>query len=261
MEKRELVRFDKVRKTFIGADGNPVDAVKDLSFTLSSGECCCLLGPNGAGKTTSIMMLLGFTPISSGDIIVAGASVSTATAQARARISYIPDEVALYRNLSGLKNMQFFDKLLGKKHPPQHYLDLGARVGLGEPAMRRKLSTYSKGMKQRLAIAVALLKEADVFVLDEPTTGLDAIGIRELFEVIRELRGLGKAIVVTTHDLMHVSDFADRVLFLLDGSIRKELQASDIAAGVDVEQTYVDLIQAGSATRGVQQQRAAAAAT
>lgn len=238
-----MLEFQKVVKKFPSPGGKDYVAVSDLSFTIGPGECCCLLGPNGAGKTTSIMMMLGFTPLDSGAIMVCGNSVMDNPIETRKRISYIPDEVALYQNLTGIQNLQFFDELIkGKRRSRDEYVDYAKTVSLNVQQLERRLFTYSKGMKQRLAIAVSLLKDASIYVFDEPTNGLDAVGVKELIEILLKLREMKKAILVTTHDLLHVSAFANKVLFLQNGKISRQIVDPELKT-LNLETEYIRMIQ------------------
>ena len=234
-----MLVFDRVSKIYSNPKRGSTRALEDVSFELKPGDCCCLLGPNGAGKTTLLRTMLGFLPLTSGDIRVAGVSVREDAARARDHISYIPDEVALYRDMTGRQNLDFFARLSGARR--DDYDVLAQRVGLREGALDLKLRDYSKGMAQRLAIGVALLKTAKVYALDEPTNGLDALGIRELIDILHRVRQDGGIVLVTTHDLMHVSALATRVLFLFGGVIRHAIEGDHIKT-TDIEELYVDLV-------------------
>lgn len=236
-----MIAFNNVVKHFPLGKGKHHKAVQGVTFDVKPGEICCLLGPNGAGKTTSINMLLGFLPITDGDVTICGVSVSKEAVAARKQVAYIPDEVALYRNLSGLRNLRFFGALQGGAKRSDHdYEALGAKFLLDATALRKKVHTYSKGMRQRLAICVAMLKEAPVYVLDEPTAGLDAVGVKQLLEILRSLREQGKAVLVTTHDLLHVSSFASKVVFLHGGRIQQTLHEAEIR-NTNLEEVYIDI--------------------
>ena len=241
-----MVIFQKVSKAYPGPDGRPRVALRDVSFELRPGECCCLLGPNGAGKTTLMRMMMGFLAPTDGEISVWGTSVRRDPVGVRRHISYIPDEVALYRNLTGRRNLEFFASLVGRSDTD--LVALASTVGLAPEALDRKLMQYSKGMRQRLAVAVSLLKDAHVYAFDEPTNGLDAIGLLELIATIKRLRDDGKVVLVTTHDLLHVNAFATRVLFLMDGKIHQEIREDDLAS-VNLEHLYVELISRRSALK------------
>ena len=235
-----MIHFQQVVKTYT-TGRTSFTAVDQLELIIKPGECCCLLGPNGAGKTTSIMMMVGFLPITEGDIQICGVSVRDSPTEARTHISYMPDEVALYANLTGMQNLRFFGDLLKKTFSRSDYEGIAKKLGLSSDALQRKLSFYSKGMIQRLAICVALLKEASVFVFDEPTSGLDAVGVRDLLQIIKSLREQGKTILVTTHDLLHVGAFASKVVFLANGKIHRSMSERELSSA-NLEEEYIRLV-------------------
>jgi len=234
-----VIEFIDVVKTFKTPSGL-FDAVNHVTFTVSPGECCCLCGPNGAGKTTSILMMLGFLPVTRGQIKVCGTSVVSEAVKARRVISYIPDQPALYRNLTALQNLSFFDELLGRRRTDDEYLELLARVDLVPKQAHRKVWSFSKGMMQRLAIAISLLKNAQVYVFDEPTTGLDPRGIFDFLEICSSLTAQGRTVLITTHDLLHVQTFATTVQFMVGGRIARTFDRASLAH-VKLEQIYLEL--------------------
>lgn len=238
-----VLEINNIEKTFTNKDSEKNKALAGISFHIDRGECVCLLGPNGAGKTTTIMMTLGFVVPSSGEINICGTSVIKQPEVARTFISYIPDEVALYPNLTGYENLFFFDELLPTQSRSKEELSkIADTIGLSPIALAKPVKSYSKGMKQRLGIAVALLKDSPFFIFDEPTNGLDAVGIKEFIQIISTLKGLGKGILVTTHDLLRVSSFANRVIFLKNGKIHKQFEQEGINSGLNLENEYLSII-------------------
>lgn len=192
-------------------------AVDDVSLSIHRGEVFGLIGHNGAGKSTLFKMMLGLLPPSCGQIRIAGESVMSRNArQVRQRIGYLPENVALWDNLSGLETLNFFARLKG--------LDtttcpaLLERVGL-EHAGERPVRTYSKGMRQRLGFAQALLGKPQVLFLDEPTTGLDPRAIHFFWDTLAELRAEGLTIVLTSHILAELQHRVDRVAVMANGRV------------------------------------------
>jgi len=179
--------------------------LRDLSLRIPAGRIVGLLGGNGAGKTTTLNLILGFLKPDSGSIQVKG------------QTAYISENVALYPELTGRENLQIFSAYAGRELSDDDASKLLARVGMMPDAGNRRLSSYSKGMRQRVAIAIALAKQANIFLLDEPTTGLDPSALRELAQLLRELAVDGASILLTTHDLWHLSMDSDEVAILRDG--------------------------------------------
>lgn len=189
-----------------------VRAVDELSLTLEEGEAFCMLGPNGAGKTTTINLFLGFIRPTSGTARVKGIDVVADPLAARARLAYVPEDVQLYPQLSGVENLAYFLSLAAGAVPPRSELGrMLVEVGLPEEAAIRRASGYSKGMRQKVALALTLLRKADVLILDEPTTGLDPGAVRELAGVLERMRDSGTAIFMVTHDLTIACAVASRV--------------------------------------------------
>ena len=191
-------------------------AVDDVSFAAGRGEILGLLGPNGAGKSTTIKMLIGLLPPDDGRVEILGLDMASNRAEIQARIGVVFEEKNLYPSLTGRENLAFFARLFGLRDVD---LDaLLARVGLGERG-RDRVSGYSKGMRQRLTVARALINQPDVLFLDEPTDGLDPVSARSIRALIREEAGRGAAVLLTTHDMHEADALSDRVAFINDGRI------------------------------------------
>lgn len=191
-------------------------AVDDVSVTLAAGEVLGFLGPNGAGKSTTIKMLIGLLRPDAGTIEVLGMPMATQREAIQARIGVVFEEKNLYPALSGRENLAFFGRLFGLRAVD---LDaLLARVGLAGRGDDR-VGSYSKGMRQRLTVARALLHRPDVLVLDEPTDGLDPVSARAIRQVIREEAERGVAVLLTTHDMYEADELSDRVAFIDAGRI------------------------------------------
>jgi ABC-type multidrug transport system ATPase subunit len=191
-------------------------AVDGVSFSLAPGETLGLLGPNGAGKSTTIKMLIGLLRPRAGRIEILGMRMPKERAAIQARIGVVFEEKNLYPNLSGRENLAFFARLFGLRD-----VDLDGlldRVGLAQRG-RDRVSGYSKGMRQRLTVARALLNRPDVLFLDEPTDGLDPVSARSIRALIREEADRGVAVLLTTHDMYEADQLSDRVAFIDEGRI------------------------------------------
>jgi len=213
----------------------PVVALTDISFQLAPGEIACLMGPNGAGKSTLLRVLAGILLPSTGAVTVAGMDAAQPVSRFRARVAFVVgDERSFHWGLSGRHNLDFFAALHGHSFAEgRRRTDaLLAHVGLAEAA-DRLFRTYSRGMRQRLALARGLLGDAEVLLLDEPTLGLDPEGARELRRFLRDevIRGAGRTALIGTNDPGEAKALGDRVLFLERGRLRRDVPAS----GVDAE--------------------------
>lgn len=218
-------------------------AVKKLSLSVKAGEVFALLGPNGAGKTTTINLFLGFLSPDKGDVTVDGQSVSADPIAARRKLAYIPEQVMLYPRFSGVENLDYFSRLGGREHSRQELRDLLERVGLKAGPAERRVSTYSKGMRQKVGIALALATEAKALLLDEPTSGLDPSASHEFSQLLRKLAGEGVAILMATHDLFRAREDASRIGILIDGQLKGDYAAKELE-DVDLEQLYLKHIRA-----------------
>lgn len=217
-----------------------VTAVDGLNLTIEPGEVYSLLGPNGAGKTTTINLFLGFTAPDRGTARVGGLDVSRSPLETKRLLAYIPEQVTLYKNLSGLENLAYFTALAG--HDDYGDADLAGfltRAGLQEEAHRRHVATYSKGMRQKVGIALALAKDAKVLLLDEPTSGLDPAASFEFSELLRGMSRDGVAVLMATHDLFRAKDVATRVGIMHSGRLVRELREGELV-DVDLEALYLE---------------------
>jgi ABC-type multidrug transport system ATPase subunit len=191
-------------------------AVDGVSLSVSAGEILGLLGPNGAGKSTTIKLLIGLLEPDSGSIEVLGMAMPRQREAIQARIGVVFEEKNLYPNLTGRENLAFFARLFGLRDAD---IDgLLERVGLATRA-RDRVSGYSKGMRQRLSVARALLHRPDVLFLDEPTDGLDPVSARSIRALIREEAERGVAVLLTTHDMYEADELSHRVAFIDEGRI------------------------------------------
>ena len=202
-----LLTASQLSKTF----GN-FTAVNKVDIHINAGEMIALAGHNGAGKSTLMKMLLGLLTPTSGSISIN--SHSATSLAARQLIGYLPETAALYPNMTGFETLDFFADL--KHVSRERNRELLTRVGIIEAAKKR-VSTYSKGMRQRLALAQALLGQPKILLLDEPTTGLDPASRADFYRILDELRAQGTAILLSSHALAELADQADRIVIMKSG--------------------------------------------
>lgn len=196
----------------------PIHAVDGVDLEIGSGELFGLIGHNGAGKSTMFKMMLGLIPASAGEIHIDGAAVGGGDFRAvRRKVGYLPENVVLYDNLTGAETLAFFARLKGVS--PAANARLLDRVGLAHAAARR-VREYSKGMRQRLGFAQALLGSPKILFLDEPTTGLDPEAIRGFYAILRDLRSEGVTTVITSHILAEIQERVDRLAIMAAGKVQ-----------------------------------------
>jgi len=195
-------------------------AVDHISFDVGRGEIFGLLGPNGAGKTTTILMLLGLTDISEGEVRVLGFNPAREPLSVKRRVGYLPDTVGFYDGLTAADNLRYTARLIGfgKTEREKRIADALDRVGLAEFADNR-VGTFSRGMRQRLGLAEILMKGAQVAILDEPTSGLDPHATAELLGIIRGFKAEGVSVLLSSHLLERVQSVCDRVALFSAGRI------------------------------------------
>lgn len=209
-------------------------ALDTLNLRVEAGSLYCLLGANGAGKTTVINLFLGFLRPTAGSARIEGLDVLEHPVECKQQLAYLPESIALYDNLTARQNLAFFARLGGRRGISQEELDHALRsVGLPERTFQRRVRTFSKGMRQKVGIAIAMLKEASALLLDEPMAGLDPRAAEELMESLRRLRDQGTAILLSTHDLFRARQLADQVGILKEGRQvltfnRQELESQNL---------------------------------
>lgn len=218
--------------------------LRGMDLRVQRGEIYALLGGNGAGKSTTLNALLGFVMPKAGQVRVCGHDVSRDPMQARAQLAYVPENVALYEHLSARENIDYFLRLASDNGGNGENVRDGARIeqalkaaGLAEQAWDRRLSGFSKGMRQKVAIALALARAVPVLLLDEPNSGLDPQATSEFNRLLQSLREQQVAIFMVTHDLLSAAEVADRIGFLADGRIVEEFSASGTER-FDVRELY-----------------------
>ncbi|KAA0988668.1 ABC transporter ATP-binding protein [Dyadobacter aurulentus] len=216
-------------------------ALDNLNLTIRPGEIFALLGQNGAGKTTTINLFLGFIQPTGGSALVNGISVDEHPQEIKKHLAYIPETVTLYPNLTGLENLQYFSSLAGFKYSNQELSDLLTTSGLQSQSFEHKLAGYSKGMRQKVGIAIAVAKKAKVLLLDEPTSGLDPKASNEFSEIIRSLAENGTAILMATHDIFRAREVATNIGIMREGELVSTLNASEISAN-ELEALYLQTV-------------------
>jgi ABC-2 type transport system ATP-binding protein len=215
-------------------------ALDSLDLTVAPGQIYCLLGANGAGKSTTIKLFLGLLQPTSGSAQVDGIEVSADPQGARRRMLYIPETVALYDELTGLENLAYLAELgQVEERSPARLKACLAEAGLQESAFDRRTSGYSKGMRQKVGIALAIAKQAKALLLDEPTSGLDPQASAEFHALISRQRDRGAAILMATHDLFRAREVGDTIGLMRAGRLRRTLAADTITAQ-DLEALYLE---------------------
>lgn len=210
----------------VAAGYGAIAILNGMNLSVAAGEIHALLGGNGAGKTTTLNVFLGFLKPQRGEVRVCGADVVAASGGARRHIAYIPENVALYEHLTARENIDYLLELAGQRATSQEIAEALATAGLDASAHDRRVSGFSKGMRQKVAIALALARRTEALLLDEPTSGLDPQSTAEFNRLLLALRTRGVAILMVTHDLLSAADVADRIGFLDGGRLVEDVAAS-----------------------------------
>jgi len=215
-------------------------ALVNLDLQIMPGEIFCMLGANGAGKTTTIKLLLGFLTPTSGGAFVDGIDVALDPLSARRRLLYLPEQVALYGELTGLENLDYFAGLAGvADRNPLRLRGLLEQAGVPASAIDRRAIGYSKGMRQKVAIALSIAREARALLLDEPTSGLDPQASADFHRLLLRQRDAGAAVLMATHDLFRAREVATTVGVMRDGRLLRTFSAGDVTAR-ELEQLYLE---------------------
>jgi len=201
------------------------EVLSGISFAVDTGEVYALLGGNGAGKSTTLLSFLGFLSPSSGHVRVNGMDTISDIAAARKAITYLPESASLYEHLNACENIDYFLKLAGSSTTLDTIEAALDQVSLAAEARQRKLRDYSKGMRQKVALALAILRNTDILLLDEPTSGLDPKAIDEFHQIVRSLADRGKTILMVTHDVYGACQVADKIGLLHKGALVGEFSA------------------------------------
>lgn len=216
------------------------EALVDLNLSVAPGEVFCLLGANGAGKTTTINIFLGLLNPTSGKALINGTEVDHRGATNQ-MIAYIPEVVQLYGNMNSLENLEFFSRLSGHKHSRNELTSLLIKAGLQEKDLEKKLATYSKGMRQKVGIAIALSKKANVIFMDEPTSGLDPKATDEFTSICKELAKEDKSIFMATHDIFNAVNTGNRIGIMKEGHLIYTTETNSISAN-EMQDLYLKTI-------------------
>ena len=214
------------------------NALNGLSLEIKQGQIYALVGSNGAGKTTTINLLLGFLYPTAGEVSLDGLSPYDNKEAISQRVAYIPENVSLYPYLTGLENLDYFCSLAGVKKSNNDLLEILTRCGLQSDFHQKKVSEYSKGMRQKVGIAIAYAKKAKVLLLDEPASGLDPSASNELTALLKQLASEGATVLMASHDLFRVRETADRIGILKQGKLVEELDAEGVSAN-RLEEMYL----------------------
>lgn len=213
-------------------------AVNNLDLKVKEGEIFCLLGANGAGKTTTINLLLGFVQPTSGSAFINQLNVHENLKTVKRFLAYIPENLMLYPSLSAVENLDYFSGIGGKQLSNRQLQDFLAEAGLQKEAFDKRISSFSKGMRQKVGIAIALAKDARVLLLDEPTSGLDPKAGNEFGLLLHKLKDKGVATLMATHDLFRAREVATHIGIMKDGQLRQQFVGNDISLS-ELEQVYL----------------------
>jgi ABC-2 type transport system ATP-binding protein len=214
-------------------------ALDHLNLDIQPGQIYALLGANGAGKTTTINLFFNFIEPTSGTATINGIDCTKNPLDAKKHAAYVSENVMLYGNFTARQNLDFFTKLAGRKNlKKEDYHMVMRQVGLPERAFEQRVKTFSKGMRQKLGIAIAILKQASALLLDEPTSGLDPKAAADFVELLLKLKGEGKAILMSTHDIFRAKEIADRVGIMKEGVLIMEKTKADLGYE-DLEKLYL----------------------
>jgi len=216
-----------IEVTDLKVERGGIAVLHGISFSIHTGEVFALLGGNGAGKSTTLLTLLGFIPVTSGTALVNGMSPKGDVAKVRGQVAYLPEAATLYPHLNAYENLSYFLSL-SKRKPSKAELNVALdKVNLQTEARTHKMETYSKGMRQKVSIALALLRDTPVLFLDEPTSGLDPIAIDEFNHLVRTLAAEGRTVLMVTHDVYGACQVADRVGLLRRGELVGLFESED----------------------------------
>jgi ABC-2 type transport system ATP-binding protein len=216
-------------------------ALDNLNLEIKAGEVYCLLGSNGAGKSTTINIFLGFIPATGGRALIDGQEVDVNNAATRNMVAYIPEIVNLYPTLTGMENLEYFSALSGFKYTRDELTAYMQTAGLQSIAFDKRVNSYSKGMRQKVGIAIALVKKAKALFLDEPTSGLDPHASNEFSQIITRLSEQGVSTLMATHDLLMAKNLGNRIGIMHKGKLRHEMNAAEVS-DADLTRLYIDVV-------------------
>jgi ABC-2 type transport system ATP-binding protein len=214
-------------------------ALDQLNLSIAPGEIYCVLGANGAGKSTTINLFLNFIRPTSGKAIIDQIEVSKDPMAIKKLIAYIPENLVLYNELSGLENLEYFIGLAGLKYSEEEFAGFLNEAGLQTDAYKKRVKTYSKGMRQKIGIAMAIAKRAKVLLLDEPTSGLDPKASNEFSELLIRLSDQNVATLMATHDLYRAKETGTDIGIMKSGKLVEEVETSEINHN-ELEKLYLN---------------------
>ena len=214
-------------------------ALDALNLEVKEGEIYCLLGANGAGKTTTINLLLGFLKPTSGTAFINQLDVVEHSKLTKQYLAYIPENLMLYPSLNAIENLDYFSGIANKNLSKDSLISFLMESGLQESAFHKPVSKYSKGMRQKVGIAIALAKDAKVLLLDEPTSGLDPKASFEFGQLLQKLREKGVATLMATHDLFRAKEVATTIGVMKDGQLKQQWSVDAISLS-DLETNYLE---------------------
>ena len=231
-----MIKIENITKSF-----NQQVVVNNLNLEINSGEIVGLLGANGAGKSTTINLRLGFINPDSGSIFIDGKEVSKNVNEIRKQIGYIPENVTLYPYLTGIENLNYFCKLSKKYYSQKELETFLLECGLPLESHHKKVEQYSKGMRQKVGIAIAYSRNAKIYLLDEPASGLDPLANNELSVLLKKLANNGATIVMASHDIFRVNETCNRIEILKNGQLVKEVIGGSMSSN-ELEDIYINYI-------------------
>ena len=231
-----MIKINNITKKF-----NDFTAVDNLSLEVKEGEILCLLGANGAGKSTTINMLLNFLGPSSGSAKINELEVQKNPIKTKKLLSYIPENLMLYPTLTAIENLDYFCKLSGKNFKKKELKLYLTEAGLQQEAQNNRVKTFSKGMRQKVGIALAIAKESKVLLLDEPTSGLDPKSSNEFMELLTKMKNDGVAILMATHDLFRAKEVSTHIGIMRSGKLENYSNSSDLSLK-ELETIYLDIM-------------------
>lgn len=217
-------------------------ALDNLSIEVKKGEIFILLGANGAGKSTTINLICGFIKPTSGEILIDGVDAVKDSLKARKKIAYVSENVKLYENLTGYQNLKFFSRLDGKKSSKIELENILRDIGLKEDFIHKPVESYSKGMRQKAGIAIAMAKNAEFILLDEPFSGLDPKASFDFQKLLLKQKEDGKAIFLSTHNIFRAKELADTIGIMLDGELVLTRKSSEFEFE-NLEKLYLDYME------------------
>lgn len=231
-----MITTDNITKSF----GN-YTVIDDLSFNVKESEILCLLGANGAGKSTTINILLNFIHPDKGIAKINGLDVVKNPVKTKKFLTYIPENLMLYPTLSAIENLDYFTKLSGKKFSVEELKVFLSEAGLEEPAHKKYINTFSKGMRQKVGIALAIAKKSKVLLLDEPTSGLDPKSSNDFIMLLKKMKEKGVAILMATHDLFRAKEVSTHIGIMRSGLLENHSETSNLSLK-QLEEIYLDIM-------------------